>query len=400
MTVVVTLVNIFRDMVKSSIMSMTENHFISVAREIVPLIEQHASSINRERQLTEKVSGPMADAGLFRLLIPKSRGGYEIDYLEFLKIVSMIAQADGSVAWCLNQNNVLSTLSAFMPQSLAEEIWAGRRAVLSNGPPVNPNAVPVEDGYVLNGRWNFSSGSRHATWRVALTPVEGRKGPNGQSEVRNMIVPADWVEMEDTWQVNGLRGTGSFSFLADDLFVPERLTFIDGGLPEVEGPLYIMPKSLLFCSGFATTALGVARSGLDSVIELSRAKTPQEQELLMKQPFTQREIGQAEAIWRSANAYLSDSVESAWHFAVTEGEIPVEDRINLRLSSTHAIREAVKVADIAYSLTGSSAIFEQTAIQRKSQDVRTISQQIQGRFSHYDTAGQHFLGMNPQGRLF
>ena len=387
-------------MVKSSTMPMTENHFISVAEDIVPLIEQHASLINRERQLTEKVSGPMSDAGLFRLLIPKSRGGYEIDYLEFLKIVSIIAQADGSVAWCLNQNNVLSTLSAFMPDSLAEEIWAERRAVLSNGPPVNPNAVPVEDGYVLNGRWNFSSGSRHATWRVALTPVEGRKGPNGQSEMRNMIVPADWVEMEDTWQVNGLRGTGSFSFLAHDLFVPERLTFIDGGLPEVEGPLYKMPKSLLFCSGFATTALGVARSGLDSVIGLSRAKTPQEQELLMKQPFTQREIGQAEAIWRSANAYLSDSAESAWHFAVTEGEIPVEDRINLRLSSTHAIREAVKVADIAYSLTGSSAIFEQTAIQRKSQDVRTISQQIQGRFSHYDTAGQYFLGMNPQGRLF
>ena len=400
MTVVVSLVTIFDDMAKSSTTPMTENHFISVARETVPLIKQHASCINRERQLTEKVAGTMADAGLFRLLIPKSRGGYEIDYLEFLKIVSIIAQADGSVAWCLNQNNVLSTLSAFMPQSLAEELWAERRAVLSNGPPVNPNATPVEDGYVLNGRWNFSSGSRHATWRVALTPVEGRKRPNGQPEMRNMIVPADWVEMEDTWQVNGLRGTGSFSFLANDLFVPERLTFIDGQLPEVKGPLYVMPKSLLFCSGFATTALGVARSGLDSVIELSRAKTPQEQELLMKQPFTQREIGQAEAIWRSANAYLSDSAESAWHFAVTEGQIPVEDRINLRLSSTHAIREAVKVADIAYSLTGSSAIFEQTAIQRKSQDVRTISQQIQGRFSHYDTAGQHFLGMSPQGRLF
>ena len=109
-------------MVKSSTMPVTESHFISVARGIVPLIEQHASSINRERQLTDRVSAPMADAGLFRLLIPKSRGGYEIDYLEFLKIVSIIAEADGSVAWCLNQNNVLSTLSAFMPDSLAEEI--------------------------------------------------------------------------------------------------------------------------------------------------------------------------------------------------------------------------------------------------------------------------------------
>ena len=98
MTVAVTLVTIFDDMVKSSSMPVTESHFISVARGIVPLIQQHASSINRERQLTDRVSGPMADAGLFRLLIPKSRGGYEIDYLEFLKIVSIIAEADGSVA--------------------------------------------------------------------------------------------------------------------------------------------------------------------------------------------------------------------------------------------------------------------------------------------------------------
>ena len=173
------------------------------------------------------------------------------------------------------------------------------------------------------------------------------------------------------------------------------------GCPPLEnGALYLMPKSLLFCSGFATTALGVARSGLDSVIELSMAKTPQEQELLRKQPFTQREIGQAEAIWRSANAYLSDSAEAVWESVVKEREISIENRINLRLSSTHAIRESVKVADIAYSICGSSAIFEQSPIQRKFQDVRVISQQIQGRMSHYDTAGRHFSGLDPDSRLY
>ncbi|GIS64981.1 MAG: hypothetical protein CM1200mP3_12290 [Chloroflexota bacterium] len=86
--------------------------------------------------------------------------------------------------------------------------------------------------------------------------------------------------------------------------------------------------------------------------------------------------------------------------AKNERIIPLEQRINLRLSSTHAIRESVKVADMAYSLAGSSAIFERTPIQRKFQDVRVISQQIQGRMTHYDTAGQYFLGLEPQGRLF
>ncbi|MQG66363.1 MAG: acyl-CoA dehydrogenase, partial [SAR202 cluster bacterium] len=162
----------------------------------------------------------------------------------------------------------------------------------------------------------------------------------------------------------------------------------------------LIPKSLLFCSGFATTALGVARSGLNAVIQLSSAKTPQEQELLMNQPFVQREIGQAEALWRSAKSYLRDSAEAVWESAVKERVIPLERRINLRLSSTHAIREAVKVTDMAYSLSGATAIFESSPIQRRMQDVRVIAQQIQGRMSHYDTAGQFFLGLDPQSRLF
>ena len=378
-----------------------ELELLSAAERAAKNLQLHASQINESRELTDAVTNPLADSGLFRLLVPRSVGGYEIDYLLMLKIVGIIARADGSAAWCLNQNNVLSTLSAFMPKDLAHEIWLDRRAVLSNGPPVGSYAVPVSEGYILNGRWNFSSGSQHATWVVALTPVKGRKGIDGKAEeMRNMILPKEQVEMLDVWQVNGLRGTGSFSFTAKDLFVPERRTFVEGCPSLEDGALYLMPKSLLFCSGFATTALSVARSGLDSVIELSMAKTPQEQELLRKQPFTQREIGQAEAIWRSANAYLSDSAEAVWESVVKEREISIENRINLRLSSTHAIRESVKVADIAYSICGSSAIFEQSPIQRKFQDVRVISQQIQGRMSHYDTAGRHFLGLDPDSRLY
>jgi len=380
---------------------VTIESIISAAELAANQISEHSTEINNQRQLTETIAAPMARAGLFRLLVPKSVGGHEIDYLDMLKIVGIIARSDGSAGWCLNQNNVLATLAAFMPKELAIDIWSDERAVLSNGPPIGSFASPVRGGYTLNGRWNFSSGSQHATWVVALTPVTGRKGPEGKSEeMRNMILPRDQVDMIDVWEVNGLRGTGSFSFSVKDLFVPEERTFIDGEPPREDGPLYVMPKTLMFSSGFATTALGVARSGLDSVIDLAVAKTPQEQELLMKQPYTQRELGQAEAVWRSANAYLSESAEDAWESAVNDGDIPVKKRINLRLSSTHAIREAVRVTDMAYSITGSSAIFEGTPIQRKSQDVRVISQQIQGRMSHYDTAGRYFLGLDPESRLF
>ena len=126
---------------------------------------------------------------------------------------------------------------------------------------------------------------------------------------------------------------------------------------------------------------------------------PQEQAMLMEQVTTQRDIGMAEAIWKSCFAYLKESTEAMWESVSEERAIPIERRIDLRLASTHAIREAVKVIQIAYGLCGSSAIFEQTPIQRCFQDVHAISQQIQGRMSHYETAGQHFLGDEPETRF-
>ena len=193
--------------------TISEASLVSAAEKAAENVLKYSTQINESRQLTEDVAGPMAHSGLFRLLVTKSAGGHEIDYLTMLKIVNIIAQADGSVAWCLNQNNVLGTLSAFMPKDLSKEIWSDQRAILSNGPPIGCSAVPVKNGYILNGRWNFSSGSQHATWVVALTQVLGRKSADNKTdEMRNFILPKSEVNMLDVWQVNGLRGTGSYSF--------------------------------------------------------------------------------------------------------------------------------------------------------------------------------------------
>ena len=379
-----------------------DSQFLDFTTSLVPEIKNRVSEITDSRQIPIDLIHKMADGGLFRLYVPKSVGGHEVSFVEFLKLVSLIAQADASVAWCFNQNNVLATTSGFMHKSLAEKIWSDPRAILSNGPPISPNAIPVEGGYNLSGRWNFSSGSRHATWALAIAPISGRIGSNGSDskEMRDMFIPNNEVDWVDTWDVNGLRGTGSFSFTVNDKFVPEENTYVLGGPPVAEGPLYLFSRTLLFCAGFATTALGAARSSIDSLIGDTSTRTPQDQNKLSLQPFTHRELGQAEAIWRSANSYLNEAVEELWDQAINDRKLQEKSRVNLRLASTHAIREAVRVTDIIYNLSGSTAIFESTPIQRKSQDVRAISQQIQGRMAHYDTAGQFFLGLEPEVKLY
>lgn len=356
-------------------------------------IAASASAINETRQIPQDLIDSMTAQGLFRLLVPASVGGGEIDFLEYLTITQAIAAADASAGWCFNQNNVLGTMANLMPESLAQEIWSDPNAILSNGPPQHAAVTPVDGGYQLTGRWNFSSGSRHATWVVAIARIEDAK-------TLSMLVPAADVTFIDTWQVNGLRGTGSFSFEVTDLFVPSGRSFIEGELHREAGPLYLIPRSLAFAAGFASVALGVARCGLDTAIEIAKGKTPQEQALLRDQRATQREVGQAEALWGSSHTYLIEKATALWQGACDNDSLTIEERIGLRLASTHAIRKAADVVDMAYAICGATSIFESSPIQRVFQDAHAITQQIQGRMEQYETAGQFLLGLEPQGRLF
>ena len=374
------------------------DYYIEAARTLAAHAAEEADRIDREREIPPDLAAELADRGLFRLLMPRTLGGAEMDYLDFLEIVRIFGEADGSTAWCINQNNVFATNSVRMPERAAKEIYRDRRAVVTNGPPTSSAiAVPVNGGYRLTGRWNFSSGIRHATWVAALTPI-GREdgGSTDRREVRTLLVPREEVRLVDVWQVSGLRGTGSFSFEVDDLFVPSHRSYGPSDGPRDDGALYVIPTSLLFPIGFATVALGVARASLDAAIELSGSKDV-DQEVLRDKPTVQRQIGTAEAVWRSAWAFLRESASAAWVSARKSRTLSVEECILLRVAGTHAIHAAAQVVDVAYNVCGSSSIFAANPVQRRFQDVHVITQQIQGRLSHYETAGQFFLGLEPKG---
>ncbi|MEE2656326.1 MAG: acyl-CoA dehydrogenase family protein [Chloroflexota bacterium] len=377
-------------MPKKSTRSKQRNITIDDVADVVASVADASQSINEDRQIPRELVGSMASQGLFRLLVPRSVGGEEIDLLDYLAITQAISSADGSMGWCLNQNNVLGTMASLMSDSLAKEVWADTDTILSNGPPQHASIEPAKGGYSLTGRWNFSSGSRHSTWVVAVGRYE--------DQTLSLIMPHADVEWIDSWQVGGLRGTGSFSFKTNARFVPAHRTWVEAkAIRREKGPLYLINRRLLFGAGFASVALGVARSALDEAINTSMAKTPQEQVLLRDQVQTQQDIGNAEALWGSCDAYLKEKARTLWEHACGHDELRMSDRIGLRLASTWAIRKAAEVVDIAYSVCGATSIFENHPIQRKFQDAHAITQQLQGRFEHYETAGQFYLGLEPQG---
>ena len=362
------------------------------AESIAPKIAAAADEIDAGRELPEAVANEMKALGMFRLLLPRSVGGEEMEWPAYLETVRAIAYADGSAGWCFNQGTVFATTCCRAPTELAQEVWSNPGTVVANGPPQGAvDSKPVSGGHRLSGQWMFSSGCRHADWVAAL--VANR----GQPPVLHLM-PREDVEFVDVWQVKGLRGTGSFSFRAKDVFVPERRTMRLDVPPREPGPLYVIPQALLFACGFGCVALGVSRAGLDATIELCSDKRPRfGSKPLCEDPVIQRQIGQAEAKWRAAKALLVDATTEVWRSVAASGRITMQERIALRMAGTHAIRQSAEVVDIAYNLSGSTSIFANTAIQRRFQDAHVITQQIQGREAHYETAGQFFLGLEPRG---
>src|SRR5262249_58789530 len=224
---------------------------------LAPPIPAAADEIERERRLPAALVDELVEVGMFKLLVPASLGGLELDLPTHVQVIEELARADASVAWCVGQAAGLSTFAAYMQPDVARRIFVETQpAIVANGPGEGNRpgrAVPVDSGYCITGRWNFASGSRHATWLDAISQVEG------ESEPRLMFLPIEQATMIDTWQVSGLRGTGSFSFSISDVFVPAAFSVVMSPKTRREpGPLYLFSSSGVFGPSFGSVALGIA----------------------------------------------------------------------------------------------------------------------------------------------
>jgi alkylation response protein AidB-like acyl-CoA dehydrogenase len=297
----------------------------------------------------------------------------------------------------------------------------GRRGILANGPGERNRpgtATQVEGGYQVSGRWNFASGIRHASWVLAICrlhapdgepivhagdPAEYTPGAEGlfsgqRPAERLMLVPIEQATLIDTWHVSGLRGTGSFSFSLSDVFVPgERCISVSPSARCERGPLYQFSSSGVFGPTFGGVALGVAGAALEAFVDFAGGKTPRgAQSSLRDSPTVQARVARARARLGAAQAYLYQTLDQVWSGLVATGGLDLEARVAQRLAATHATHQALRVVDEAYSMAGSNAIFAEQPFERRFRDLHAVSQQLQARAAHYETAGRFLLGLDPQ----
>ena len=384
-------------------MTDRSNETLERARGLGPQIAASADEIERQRRLPGTLVSALHDAGLFRMLLPRSLGGAELDPPTFVQVTEAIARADASTAWVICQTSGCSMTAAYLQPDVAREIFGGEPAgVLAWGPPTASKAVAEHGGYRLSGTFNFASGSRHATWLGGQAPIVEADGTprlrNGLPERRTLLFPAASATMKDVWHVIGLRGTGSDSFTVSDVFVPHEHSFARDNPAErrYQAPLYCFPQGSLYASGFAGVAMGIARSLLEDFLALARDKTPRGYSRALRESgVTQSRVAQAQAQLGAARAYLLSSLQEIWSAVGRRGTLELDQRVTIRLAASHAIQQAREVADFAYHAAGGTAVFTTNAFERRFRDIHTVSQQLQGRDDHFETVGKFLLGLEP-----
>jgi alkylation response protein AidB-like acyl-CoA dehydrogenase len=376
------------------------------ARSLIPLLRSAADRIDHNNELPPDVLDAMFDAGMFKLLLPREIGGYELKPIDFIQCVEAIAEGDASAAWCMNQGSGCSMAAAYLSPDVAHEIYGGKRDVVAWGQGPGAKAVRTDGGWRVTGTWSFASGSRHATWLGAMCPsfeVDGTAivRPDGRAWERTFMFPRATAKIDDVWQVMGLRGTGSDNYTIKDLFVDDAHSLTREYDPErrQHGPLYTFQAMQMYASGFASVALGTSRAMLDAFVTVASTKTQAwSSDPLRDNNAVQHIVSYSDAAWKAARAGLHKTVDDAWREVLRTGVLSVEHRMEIRQAATYAIHTSRDMAHQIFHEAGSTAIFNKHPFERRLRDVNSVSQQLQGRRTHFEAVGHYRLGGEPNLR--
>lgn len=384
-------------------------HALGRTHALASVINSSTSLMDESRRLPDALVEALAQAGLFRLLLPAHLSGAALAPWDFVEVIEALASHDASTAWCVAQACSCSMIAPALDREVARTVFATDRDLVAWGPAARDgHATDLGDGYRVSGSWMFASGRHHATWlgghcRVVERDGSPRLDDAGHPIIRTMLFPASAATFDDAWNVIGLRGTGSDSYVVSDIIVPHGFC-VDRERPSgsaEDGPLYRLTMNQISAIGFAAVALGIARGALDACRAMAVDKVPRaEKRRLSESAVFQAEMALAQAKLRSARAFLLETVHSLWPTLSEANGLSLAHAADLRLASTYSIHMAVEVVQFAYRAGGSSTIFAGHPLERRFRDINTVAQQIQARHSHFETVGQVLFGLEADTTLF
>jgi len=380
-------------------------NFLDIVAEIGPVLSQHVDEEENNRRLSDQTVNLLKETGLFKLFLPMSLGGFEVDPLSTAKTVEAVARYNTAAAWSLMVGNTSSWWCSRLPDKGIEEMYNNGPDTLMAGafhPPMK--AIQVEGGYIINGRSPLTSNVHEAQWIfvTAFVMENGQmKMNNGMPVMVGVVMKAEDCKILDTWYTIGMRATDSNDIEAIEVFVPDHLSFslIPEFIPNshYKGLLYQYPAigASIACL-IAPVALAVARNAIQELKSLAEKKVPFASTVPIRdRGVIQRKLGMAEALVQSNRAYLFNEITSCWNKTLAGEKISLEERASLLLAVTHTNQCCVQAVDLMYSAAGTSGIYLKNKLAHCFADAHVISQHGFSNESRYETAGQINLGLQP-----
>jgi alkylation response protein AidB-like acyl-CoA dehydrogenase len=386
---------------------------VQAAAALQPTLRRYREEIEREQRLPPVLVEQLHAAGFYRMVIPRSLGGLQVDPLTYLRVVELLAEGAGSVGWNVCNNSIGQLVTLGLPDEGVHEIYPPGHATVIAGTAVQGGgqAVPVEGGYRVSGHWTFGSGCQEAVWMLGSFQIldggEPRRRPDGGSLYwRGVFRREDAKIVPGSWDVAGLRGTGSFDWTVQDVFLPERRTCPHVGVPldnqwsRWPGITYALPSQAWVGPHHSSVITGIARAGIDALIALAVEKTPRGRTgMLCENPQVQDAVGRADAILNAGRVYRSAMIAELWNTIEAGRETTLEQRARCRLASTYAADSAREAMDLVYRLGGSTSFKRESRLAECWRDLHVVGQTVTIAPEWYPIGGRVYLGMDTGPRL-
>jgi alkylation response protein AidB-like acyl-CoA dehydrogenase len=378
-------------------MQDTAKRIFSDIHDLAPQLRARAAEFETARRIAPDVISALKSIGIFRMLAPRSHGGLELDLPLALDIIATIARIDGSLGWTVMVGSGAGLFAPLLPRETYDDVYRnGPDTIIAGSTQPVGTAEATAGGWRISGRWPFASGCQHADFMIGICAVTTDGKPlsqvGGPPPFGFMLPARDW-QIEDTWHVSGLKGSGSHHIAIKDAIVPATQTFnLSENTPCVPGPLYGSLQQILPMLHSAL-AIGIAEAALDDIVthaNMGRQQTRATVPMRESETF-QGELGRIAADVRAARAFFDSENAKYWRYALA-------GTLNTPALQAEATQGAVwltticiRAADDCFALGGGAALYDSSPLQRHLRDLQAAGQHAAVHRRHYVNAGKTLL---------
>ncbi|MBE1489232.1 acyl-CoA dehydrogenase family protein [Plantactinospora soyae] len=355
----------------------THIELVHRASKLAPVLTEYADWNEENRRVHDTVIEALTEAGLFRLRVPVANGGYESDAATMVAVATELARADASAAWTVSVGWITSWMASLFPPEVRDEVLASADLRTCGTLSPSATATPTDGGYVMNGKWGFVSGAPHSQWQVLVAMAPG---PGGDPWPVMALAPLSDLVVIDDWHTSGLRGSGSVTTVADNVFVPAArvmplVSALSEGYDSGRTGIYGAPLVAAAAASVSGLAVGMARAATDQFRQRmsQRGITYTSYTSQAAAPVTHLKLAEAVLLADEAEFHAQrlagqldakDAAADAW---------TIEDRARARADMGRACRLAQESVDLLRRASGGSSIYTSVPIQRIARDIEAMN---------------------------